>query len=150
MAKEKLPDGRIITGGPTNVKGNVNLNVSEIKALKEQMYQDFLLAKQEGKVTLEYTFDSWLRDSINMLRNVRQADIVTEYKLGKISKSEYDALEEMRVKMISAIIRMDIRDLDKYGIQHLDPSIATVRTGGGLLLPDYRKNKVKFNKNVIH
>jgi len=150
MSKERLPDGRIIEGGHTDVKGSINITISGIKELKQQMYQDFILAKQQGKINLEYTFESWLRDSMNMLRTVRQADIVTEYKLGKISKAEYDALEEMRQKMITAIIRMDINDLDKYGISQIDSSIATVRTGGGLLIPNYRKNTVKFKKGVIH
>jgi len=148
MAKEFLPDGRVIEGGSTDVKGRITLNKNEIDGVKAQMYQDFLTAKQEGKIGLGYNFDSWLRDSCNTLRSLRKADIETEYKLGKISKAEFDALDEMRVKMISAIIQMDVSDLDKYGIKFINSSVATVVAGNDLLIPSHRKDVIKFKNEI--
>lgn len=152
MAKEKLPDGRIIEGGPTDIKGKITITVNELKTIKKQMYADFLDAKQQGKIELGYTFDSWLRDSINTLRTLRKADIETEWRLGKISKAEFDALEEMRCKMISAILQMNISDLDKYGVQHIDPTVSQMLSAQGqpldsrLLIPTRRKNMIKFKR----
>ena len=155
MAKEFLPDGRVVEGGSTDVKGRVTLNPNELDGLKAQMYKDFLTAKQEGKIGLSYTFDSWLRDSCNTLRSLRKADLETEYKLGKISKAEFDALDEMRVKMISAIIQMDVSGLDKYGIQYIDPTFAQIAAGRAstldnrLLIPSHRKDVIKFKNEII-
>lgn len=155
MAKEFLPDGRVVEGGSTNVTGKVSLNRYEIDGLKAEMYKDFLTAKQEGKIGLGYTFDSWLRDSCNTLRSLRKADLETEYKLGKISKAEFDALDEMRVKMISAIIQMDVTSLDKYGVQFIDPTFAQIAAGRAsalddrLLIPSHRKDVIKFKNEII-
>jgi len=146
MTKERLPDGRIIEGGPSNVRGKVTLSREELKIVKSNMYRDFLLAKKGGQISLSYTFDLWLRDSMNMLRGVRQADIKTELMLGKVSQAEFDALDEMRLKMISAILQMDISDMDKYGIQYIDPS-ATEMKKAQVLVPEYRKNKVRFHRD---
>jgi hypothetical protein len=147
---ERLPDGRVVTGGPTDVKGKVTLTANEKKELKQQMYQDFLSAKQTGKINLEYTFDSWIRDSMEMLKGARKAEIETQRRVGTLSEAEYKALNEVRENMISAIIQMDFSEFDKYGIQFIDPSSATVRTGDGLLLPSHRKDVVKFKKEILH
>jgi hypothetical protein len=154
MAKEFLPDGRVVEGGSTDVKGSIVLNRNEIDGLKAQMYKDFLTAKQEGKIGLGYTFDSWLRDSCNTLRSLRKADLETEYKLGRISKAEFDALDEMRIKMISAIIQMDVAGLDKYGVQYIDPTFAQMAAGRAsplddrLLIPNHRKDVIKFKNEI--
>jgi len=154
--KEVLPDGRIVTGMPTNVNADVRLTPHELKETKRQMYHDFLEAKQKGQIDLGYTFDSWLRNSLDTLRTIRKADIDTEYKLGKIGKLEHDALEEMRVKLISAILRMDTMDLDKYGVQYIDPTTAQLlqqqdspvsQVDNRLLIPQHRKGKVKFKRD---
>ncbi len=146
MAKEILADGREVEGGATNVRGSIALTPNELRLIKKQMYVDFLNAKQEGKIGLSYTFDSWLRDSCNTLRTLRKYDIETEHKLGKISKAEFDALEEMRVKM-------DISDLDKYGIQHINPSFSQMVNNSAidnrLLVPQHRKNIIKFKKDEV-
>ena len=154
MAKEFLPDGRVIEGGSTDVKGRIILSRNEIDGLKAEMYKDFLTAKQEGKIGLGYTFDSWLRDSINTLSSLRKADLETEYKLGKISKAEFDALDEMRIKMISAIMQMSVADLDKYGVQFIDPTFAQIAAGRAaaldnrLLIPKHRKDVIKFKNEI--
>jgi len=149
---EKLSDGRTIVGGPTDVKGKTTLSIEELKLIKNNMYRDFLTAKQEGKIALGYSFESWLRDSLNTLRTLRKADIDTEHRIGKISTAEYDALDEMRQKLISAILQMDISELDKYGVQFIDPTIAQVIASqqqpldSRLLIPNHRKDLIKFKR----
>lgn len=156
MSKETTPDGRVIEGVSTDVKGTINLNVNEMNGIKAQMYKDFLEAKQSGKIGLAYTFDSWLRDSLNTLGSLRKADIETEFRLGKISKVEFDALDELRTKTISGIINMDISDLDKYGVQYIDPTVAQVIAGQSssrldnrLLIPTHRKDVIKISPSDI-
>jgi hypothetical protein len=155
MSRETLPDGRVVTGGPTDVKGKITLSQRELKEIKETMYKDFLGAKQEGKIALSYSFDTWMRDSYNTLRTLRKADIDTEHRLGKISKLEHAALNELREKMMIAIMQMDTSGLDKYGVQYIDSNIAKVAASQGdstddrLLIPNHRKNIVKFNSNIL-
>ena len=155
MSRETLPDGRVIVGGPTDVKARITLTSRELKEIKENMYKDFLGAKQEGKIALSYSFDTWIRDSYNTLKTLRKADIDTEHRLGKISKSEHTALNELREKMMVAIIRMDISGLDKYGVQYIDSNIAKVAATQGdptdnrLLIPNHRKNVIKFKSDIL-
>jgi len=156
MSKETTPDGRVIEGVSTNVKGTIRLNENELNGIKAQIYKDFLEAKQSGKIGLAYTFDSWIRDSLNTLRTLRRADLETEFRLGKIAKVEFDALDELRTKMISGIIKMDISDLDKYGVQYIDPTVAQVVAGQSssrldnrLLIPNHRKDVIKIKPEEI-
>lgn len=148
MSKETLPDGRIVVGGPTDVKSKVTLSRAEIDKIKHTMYQDFLLAKQQGQIVLGYSFDNWLRDSYRVLTGGhRKADLDTEHKLGKISKAEHDALDELRIKTATAINQMDTRDLDKYGIQYLEHSQAVSVGDKTLQIPTHRKDMIKFSKD---
>lgn len=156
MSKETLPDGREIEGVSTNVRGSIRLNENELNGIKIQMYKDFLEAKQSGKIGLAYTFDEWLRDSINTLKTLRVADLETEYRLGKIAKIEFDALNELRLKMITCIITMYTGDLDKYGVQYIDPTVAQVAAGQStarldnrLLIPTHRKDVIKIKPEEI-
>ena len=155
MSKETLPDGRVIVGGPTDVKARITLSPRELKEIKDNMYKDFLTAKQEGKIALSYSFETWMRDSYRTLQSLRKADIDTEHRLGKISKSEHMALNELREKMMAAIIQMDISGLDKYGVQYIDSNVARVAATHGdptdnrLLIPSHRKNVIKFKSDIL-
>jgi hypothetical protein len=155
MSKETLKDGRTIEGGPTNVRGGVTVTKAGIKTLKIKMYTEFLQAKQDGKIGLSYTFDEWLKSSVDTLRTLRKYDIDTEMNLGKISRAEHDALDEIRVKMITAIIQMDVSELDKYGVQYIDSTAAKIAAGSSasvldnrLLIPTHRKDVIKFKPDA--
>jgi hypothetical protein len=150
---EETPLGIRVEGHPSDVKGSIVpfATPRESQKLKDEMYKDFLLAKSQGEIALDYHFQSWVNRSLNMLREHRKRDILSEWEMGKIGKAEYDALEEMRVKMIEAIVHMDLSDLDAYGIQHLDLSKAAAATvesaptnGRQKMTPEHRKNVVKF------
>lgn len=124
---ERLKDGRVITGAPTDVKGAIPFVGKEgRKTLKDQMYQDFLLSKSKGEVDLQYRFDTWCNRALGVLKTIRKRDLLAEKDMGKLGISEFEALEDMRLRMIEAITTFDYADshYDMYGIQHLDMSLA--------------------------
>ena len=149
---EKRADGRVITGGPTDVKGKVTLSSGDKKELKDQMYQDFLTAKQTGKIQIEYKFDSWLRDSVQVLRGPRKTELDMQFQLGTLAESEHKALNELRENMISMIISMDVSGLDQYGLNYITPTTTEMvnsQTGERLLIPTHRKGVVKIPREII-
>ena len=139
---ETLPDGRIIHGQPTNIRApKPEINVKE---LKEQMYADFLDAKEMGKIPLMYKFDNWIRDSLKCLREWRKVQIQKDWEAGILSVAGRNYLEEMRVKMIEVIQIMNVSDKDQYGIQYVDASARNYSfTDGGILVPTHRTGVVK-------
>ena len=121
---ERRSDGRIITGAPTDVKGEVPFVTKEGKArLKDEMYQDFLLHKSKGDIAMDYRFDTWCNRAKHVLETIRKQHLKAEFEMGKIGRAESAALEEMRLKMIEAIKEFDFTTHDMYGIQHLDLSL---------------------------
>ena len=148
---ETLKDGRVIHGGPSDVKGRTSLTAAEKKTLKMQMYNDFLTAKGAGQISLGATFDTWLRNAAEMLRTRRKKELDDDLNVGRISQAEHSALNELRENTLNAIITMDCSELDKFGVQFVNPESMSdpVNTGDELLLPNHRKNKVKFTRDTM-
>jgi len=148
---ETTPLGVSVSGNPGDVAGSVKSFVppAEMRKLKEEMYSDFLLAKQKADVPLDYPFAKWVRRSLETLENRRKHDIRTEWEMGRIGKAEHDVLEEFRLKMVEAIRKMDVSDLDQYGIQHLNPQALQMVQAGARVTehveqtPTYRPGVVK-------
>ena len=148
---EITPSGIIVTGAPTDVKATVQ--VPGTRDVLENMYNDFLDAKQLGPdnhgISLDCTFDTWIRNSIDMLKNHRAREIHEQFSMGQIGKAEFEALDEYRKKLLTLLERCDPRTwgFDQYGVQYIQPSqrhLLKDRVGSNeVVTPDHRPVQIK-------
>lgn len=119
---EITPSGIIVTGAPTDVKASAV--VPGTREVLENIYNDFLDAKQKGDISLECTFDTWIRNSIDMLKNHRAREIQEQHVMGQIGRAEFEALDEYRKKLVAVLEKCDPRTwgFDQYGIQYIQQS----------------------------
>jgi hypothetical protein len=122
---ETTPMGVVVEDAKTDVKSSAE--VPGTRAMLEIAYNDFLDAKlletvEPGKgISMETTFDTWLGMAVRMLRNHRQAEIRRDYEMGQIGRAEYEALEEVRKKLLVVYERAEPRSygFDQYGVQYV-------------------------------
>ena len=139
---EVTPSGLIVQGQPLNV--NARVTQLSVDTMKRIMYNDFLDAKELAQIPMDYTFDEWVRDSLTCLVHRRRQDVQEDFMMGKLSRAERDALEELRIKMIEVVSLMDTSDLDKYGVQWVDQSARQYAfMSKGILTPLSRHDVVK-------
>lgn len=129
---ETTPLGVTVVGAPTDV--GAAAVIPGTREVLENIYNDFLDAKQKKEIALEVKFDTWIRDSLNMLKGHRQQEIRQQYEMGQIGRAEFEALEEFRVKLVKCLERCDpsFWDFDQYGIQYIsvaDHSLFKERVG---------------------
>lgn len=116
---EITPLGVKVEGTPTDVRASAV--VPGTREVLENIYNDFLDAKQKGELALDATFDGWIASSLKMLKGHRMQEIKDQYSIGQIGRAEYEALEEFRVKLITVLERAEPRfwGFDNYGIQYV-------------------------------
>jgi hypothetical protein len=148
---EITPSGVIVTGAPTDVRANAQLPGT--RDVLENIYNDFLDAKQQGKVELGLTFDTWIRNSIEMLEQHRKREIFEQFSMGQIGKAEYEALEEYRAKLVVLLKKSDpsFWDFDQYGIQYIQSDqrhLFRERVGNkDMVVPDRRPVQIKTSSS---
>jgi hypothetical protein len=144
---EITPSGIIVTGNPTDVKGSVEIGGT--RETLENMYNDFLDYKQVGTIALDVRFDSYIRDTINMLKHGRKQGIYEDYCMGKIGRAVYDTLEEYRLKLIGILEKAEptFWGFDNYGIQYIQPEqrhLYKEKVGKNeMVVPNHRPVKIK-------
>lgn len=150
---EITPLGVVVEDAKTDVKSSAEVPLA--REMLEIAYNDFLDAKLQGTlepgkgVGLDMKFDTWIGMSVRMLRNHRQNEIRQQYDMGQIGRAEYEALEEVRKKLIVVYERADphMYGFDQYGIQyvpvaHRDEYKAKVGANE-VLTPSHRDIKIK-------
>lgn len=116
---EITPLGIRVDGAPTDVKASAS--IPGTREVLENSYNDFLDAKFKQEISLDLTFDSWIGMSVRMLKGHRMAEIRDQYSIGQIGRAEYEALDEVRKKLITCLERAEPRSwgFDQYGIQYV-------------------------------
>ncbi len=144
---EITPLGVVIEDAKTDVKAAAGIPNS--REVLENSYNDFLDAKFKKDIALDLTFDAWIGMSIRMLKGHRMGEIKDQYEIGQIGRAEYEALEEVRKKLIAVLEKSDARHygFDQYGIQYVPiEHRAEYREKIGkdeLLTPSHRDVKIK-------
>jgi hypothetical protein len=144
---EITPSGIIVTGAPTNVRASAQ--PPGTRDVLENMYNDFLDSKQQGKIKLEVSFDTWIRNSVEMLEQHRRQELFEQFSMGQIGKAEYEALEEYRSKLVVMLKKSDasLWGFDQYGIQYIESDqrhLFKERVGrNDMVVPDHRPVHIK-------
>lgn len=116
---ERVPDGRVIEGHPTDVKAAAV--IPGTRDVLENIYNDFLDAKQKEEIPLDRSFDSWIRASVDMLKRHRKQELREQWEIGSIGRAEYEALEEYREKLTRTLESCNPSGwgFDQFGIQYI-------------------------------
>lgn len=122
---EITPLGVVVQDAKTDVKASAE--VPHAREMLELSYNDFLDAKlkdtlEPGKgIGMDMTFDTWIGMSVRMLRNHRQNELREQYNIGQIGRAEYEALEEVRKKLLYVLEHAtpSLYGFDQYGIQYV-------------------------------
>ncbi len=122
---ETTPLGVVIQDAKTDVKASVQ--VPNTREMLEISYNDFLDAKlketlEPGKgIGMDMTFDTWIGMSVRKMKYDRSKELRDQYDIGQIGRAEYEAMEEVRKKMIYIMERAEPRlyGFDQYGIQYV-------------------------------
>lgn len=144
---EITPLGVVVADAKTDVKASAE--IPGTREVLENSYNDFLDAKFKKQVALDLTFDAWIGMSVRMLKGHRMGEIKDQYEIGQIGRAEFEALEEVRKKLIAVLERCEPRlyDFDQYGIQYVpieNRQDYKARIGKSeLLTPSHRDVKIK-------
>lgn len=122
---EITPLGVVIDDAKTDVKASAA--IPHAREMLELSYNDFLDAKLQNSlnpkngIAMEMTFDTWIGMSVRMLKNHRQIELRQQYEMGQIGRAEFEALEEVRKKLIFVLERAEPRmyGFDQYGVQYV-------------------------------
>lgn len=116
---ETTPLGIKVTDALTDVKASAA--IPGTREVLENAYNDFLDAKQKNEIGLDMTFDTWVGMSIRMLKGHRAQEIRQQYEMGQIGRAEYDALDEVRKKLVTCLERSTPSSwgFDQYGVQYI-------------------------------
>lgn len=122
---ETTPMGIVVKDAKTDVKAPVA--IPHAREMLEISYNDFLDAKLQNTldpkkgIGMDMTFDTWIGMSVRMLKTHRQAELRQQYEIGQIGRAEFEALEEVRKKLIFVMERAEPRlyGFDQYGIQYV-------------------------------
>jgi len=150
---EITPLGVVVEDAKTDVKSSAE--VPHAREMLEISYNDFLDAKFQNTmdpkkgIAMEMKFDTWLGMSVRTLKERRLVELRQQYEMGQIGRAEFEAMEEVRKKLIVVLERADphMYGFDQYGIQyvpiaHRDEYKQKVGTNE-VLTPSHRDIKIK-------